>query len=155
MYITCVKITYKNMHIYIYATWNWAFNNLLRKNIEADLIYFCHIETETKSPTFCRRYFQVNFLEWKCFIYAWLNFHWICLLGGQLTIHQHCLDGAKPLSEWMMVRLPTHICVTRPQWVNFGVCGSSSRVGWICLKWWYFVNRNKLHSDLFCCITTI
>ena len=29
--------------------------------------------------------------------------------------------GDKPLSEPMMVRLPTHICVARPQWVNF--CG--------------------------------
>ena len=28
------------------------------------------------------------------------------------------LDGAKPLSEPMMVSLPTHICVTRPRWVN-------------------------------------
>ena len=26
--------------------------------------------------------------------------------------------GNKPLSEPMFVRLPTHICVTRPQWVN-------------------------------------
>ena len=26
--------------------------------------------------------------------------------------------GDKPLSEPMMVTLPTHICVTRPQWVN-------------------------------------
>ena len=26
--------------------------------------------------------------------------------------------GNKPLSEAMMVNLPTHICVTRPQWVN-------------------------------------
>ena len=26
--------------------------------------------------------------------------------------------GDKPLSEPMMIRLPTHICVTRPQWVN-------------------------------------
>ena len=26
--------------------------------------------------------------------------------------------GDKPLSEPMMVRIPTHICVTRPQWVN-------------------------------------
>ena len=26
--------------------------------------------------------------------------------------------GDKPLSEPIMVRLPTHICVTRPQWVN-------------------------------------
>ena len=28
------------------------------------------------------------------------------------------LPGDKPLSEPMMVRLLTHICVTRPQWVN-------------------------------------
>ena len=27
-------------------------------------------------------------------------------------------SGEKPLSEPMMVSLPTHICVTRPQWVN-------------------------------------
>ena len=26
--------------------------------------------------------------------------------------------GDKPLSEPMMVRLPTHICVTRPQWIK-------------------------------------
>ena len=26
--------------------------------------------------------------------------------------------GDKPLSEPMMISLPTHICVTRPQWVN-------------------------------------
>ena len=26
--------------------------------------------------------------------------------------------GDKPLSEPMMVSLPTHICITRPQWVN-------------------------------------
>ena len=32
------------------------------------------------------------------------------------------LVGAKPLSEPMMVRLPTHICVTRPQWVNLDHC---------------------------------
>ena len=29
------------------------------------------------------------------------------------------LDGAKPLSETMMVRLPTHICVARPQCVKY------------------------------------
>ena len=29
--------------------------------------------------------------------------------------------GDKPLSESMMVSLPTHICVTRPQWVKNGV----------------------------------
>ena len=32
-----------------------------------------------------------------------------------------CRPGDKPLSEPMMVRLPTHICVSRPQWVNGSV----------------------------------
>ena len=35
--------------------------------------------------------------------------------------------GDKPLSEPVMVRVPTHICVTRPQWVN--VCKKKQVVG--------------------------
>ena len=31
--------------------------------------------------------------------------------------------GDKPLSETMMVSLPTHICVRRPQWVSTDVAG--------------------------------
>ena len=38
----------------------------------------------------------------------------------------------KPLSEPMMVRLSTHICVTRPQWVNDVI-------------WWH-----RFRSTLFC-----
>ena len=43
--------------------------------------------------------------------------------------------GDKPLSETMMVCLPTHICVTRPQWVN------SSRVtpGGVNPSWCYSI----------------
>ena len=32
--------------------------------------------------------------------------------------------GDKPLSELMMVNLPTHICVTRPQWVDITIASS-------------------------------
>ena len=44
--------------------------------------------------------------------------------------------GDKPLSGPMMVKLPTHICVTRPQWVN----GQTDTKIWLCyqnnkLKW--------------------
>ena len=35
-----------------------------------------------------------------------------------IQIMAWCRSGDKPLSEPMMVSLPTHICVTRPQWVN-------------------------------------
>ena len=40
--------------------------------------------------------------------------------------------GDKPLSEPMMVRLPTHICVTRPQWVHFLICFHSLRTALAC-----------------------
>ena len=61
--------------------------------------------------------------------------------------------GDKPLSEPMMVRSTTHICVTRPQWVKrttalLNVCDCkklhvSTSVGWVgqwtntrkCLRW--------------------
>ena len=36
--------------------------------------------------------------------------------------------GDKPLSEPMMVRLPTHICVTRPQWVKHNK--TDALLGW-------------------------
>ena len=41
--------------------------------------------------------------------------------------------GNKPLSEPMMVRLPTHICVTRPQWVKPGCCDNVLSPAW-CKK---------------------
>ena len=36
-----------------------------------------------------------------------------------VQIRAWCCPGDKPLSEPMMVNLPTHICVTRPQWVEW------------------------------------
>ena len=41
--------------------------------------------------------------------------------------------GDKPLSEPMMVSLPTHICVTRPQWVNLAV--SKFTIPWPGRDW--------------------
>ena len=42
--------------------------------------------------------------------------------------------GDKPLSEPMMVSLPTHICITRPQWVN--------TIFWHCKeKFWLLLNK--------------
>ena len=39
-------------------------------------------------------------------------------------------SGDKPLSEPMMVRLPTHICVTRPQWVKAWISNYNSYILW-------------------------
>ena len=57
-----------------------------------------------------------------------LKFHRSLLLRFQLTIPALVqimawrLPGDKPLSEPMMVVLPTQICVTQPQWVNNEEC---------------------------------
>ena len=69
--------------------------------------------------------FSIAFSWMKIFEFR-PKFYWSLSLRVQLTILQrwfrHWLGAVrpcdKPLSEQMMVRLPTHICVTRPQWVN-------------------------------------
>ena len=53
-----------------------------------------------------------------------LKFHWSFFPKGSINIPALVQimawrrSGDKPLSEPMMVNLPTHICVTRPQWVK-------------------------------------
>ena len=63
-----------------------------------------------------------NAFSWTKMLEFRFKFHWSLFLKAQSMIFQHwfrCwLVGAKPLSEPMMVILPTHICVTRPQWVK-------------------------------------
>ena len=53
------------------------------------------------------------------------------------------LVSAKPLSEPMMVRLPPHICVTRPQWVNSPGTGFKvSQTGILYIVIWTSLNLN-------------
>ena len=55
--------------------------------------------------------------------------------------------GDKPLSEPMMVSLPTHICVARPQWVNtFFICHSFSEITYslFCIN---YSRNKKLFTD--------
>ena len=57
--------------------------------------------------------------------------------------------GDKPLSEAMLVSLPTHICVTWPQWVNYGPGVSDIIVSMQCLKqqWLHYAaSHNTIHS---------
>ena len=72
------------------------------------------------------------FLEWKWWILIkiWLKFvpnGPVNLIMVLVQIMACRLVGAKPLSEPMMVRLPTHICVTRPQRVNAWVLDNERR----------------------------
>ena len=71
--------------------------------------------------------------------------------------------GDKPLSEPMMVRLPTHICVSRPQWVigleiisttsevhmAIYICGAISKVS-VCLVILSCLSTAKMINRLCC-----
>ena len=105
-----------------YFEFNDAFGNIETLYVELCKETLTHWGRD-KWPPFSRRHFQMHFLEWKC-----INFDWdftafvprvptenIPALVQIMVLRRL---GDKPLSDPMMDSLPTHICVTRPQWVN-------------------------------------
>ena len=43
--------------------------------------HYHHVETDKKLPPFCKRHFQMHFLEWKCMNFA-LDFIEVCSRGS-------------------------------------------------------------------------
>ena len=65
----------------------------------------------------------MHFLAWKCFNSILISLKFVPKgpinnIPALVQIMAWRLPGDKPLVEPMVVRLPTHICITRPQWVN-------------------------------------
>ena len=60
--------------------------------------------------------------------------------------------GDKPLSETMMVRLLTHICVTRPQWVNQSLNSHKNDYEWliehILTNWMFIVETHTIDNRI-------
>ena len=100
-----------------------------------------HIEAVAKWPTFRRRHFQCVFLN-EIYEYR-LRFHWNFFLRFEFNNIPELVKivachppGHKPLSESIKVSLLTHICVTRPQWVNaYGACDYDMH--WLFQSWWF------------------
>ena len=83
-----------------------------------------HIEAETKWLPFSWRHFQMYFLEWKHINFITISLKFVPKgpidnIPALVQIMAWRRPGDKPLSESMLVRLLTHICVTRPQWVKW------------------------------------
>ena len=67
--------------------------------------------------------FKHIFLNENVRISIWISLKFVLKgpvnnIPALVQIMAWCQPGDKPLSDPMMVRLPMHICVTRPQWVN-------------------------------------
>ena len=82
-----------------------------------------HTEAETKWPPFPDDIFKWIFLNEIIWISIKISLKFvprgpISNIPALLQILAWCRPGYTPLSEPMMVSSLTHICVTRPQWVN-------------------------------------
>ena len=81
----------------------------------------------TLRPRQYGRYYTDDIFKWIFLrrMYGFrLKFHWNLILVAAIHIFPAqamlwCRLGDKPLSELMMVRLLTHICIAQPQWVKY------------------------------------
>ena len=67
-------------------------------------------------------------------------------------------SGDKTLSEQMMVRLPTHICVTRPQWVKWRYSSWMDAKRWTTwprIDSWHVTSPNLTCTVCYCWSVTI
>ena len=82
-----------------------------------------HIEAETNGHHFADDIFKCIFLNENVWIPIKISLKFVLkdsinTFRAMVQIMAWRGQSDKPLSEPMMVSLPTHICVTRPQWVN-------------------------------------
>ena len=74
-----------------------------------------HIEAETRWTPFRRRQFHVHFLQWKLLYFDYI---FIEIYSQRSNWQSSSIGSDIYIYEPMMISLPTHICVTRPQWVK-------------------------------------
>ena len=96
----------------------------------------CHFADDTFKCIFLNEIFWIPITIWLEFVPKGP----INNISALVQIMAWRRPGDKPLSESMMVSLPTHICVTRPQWVN----PLYVRDGVTILNMWISRNHPKL-----------
>ena len=87
------------------------------------VLFFLHIEAETNGRHFTDDIFKCIFLNQNVWIPIKISLKFVPKgpinnIPAMVQIMVWRRPGDKPLSEPMMVRSPTQLCVTLPQWVN-------------------------------------
>ena len=109
------------------SLWIWRDNNTWSAlQLRPTLTLFCRFNTlrpRQHGRHFEDDIFRTIFVNEKCCILIKISLKFVSkgAIDNNPTlvwIMAWCRPGDKPLSESMMVNLLTHICVTRPQWVN-------------------------------------
>ena len=91
-----------------------------------NLKHVCYLTLwgRVKCQPYRRRHFPKHFLEWSYHDLTKISLKFVpkCPINNIPTLVQIMAwrqPGAKPLSEPMLVRLLTHVCIIRYQWFNF------------------------------------
>ena len=113
---TCFVQLWKQM--YFYCNWHW----LIHKFHEYRQT-FNTLRPRQNGRRFPDDIFKCIFLNENAWISLKISLKFVPMvridnIPALVQIRAWRRPGDKPLSEPMMVCLPTHICVTRPQWVN-------------------------------------
>ena len=92
-------------------------------SISNPMPHIMHIEAETNGRHFADDIFKCILFNENVWISIQISLKFVPKgpinnIPALVQIMACRLDGVKPLSEPMMVRLSTHICVTRLQWVK-------------------------------------
>ena len=90
---------------------------------QPDIAKINTLRPETKWTTFCNHIFKRIFFNENVWISIKISLKFVPKgpinnIPSLVRIMARRRSGDKPLNEPMMVSLPTHICITRPQWVN-------------------------------------
>ena len=132
---------------------NWDTGDLRCHRVYYDVILMdfpCNEhELETKWTPFRRRHFQLHFLEWNVWIPIKISLKFVPKgpinnIPALVQIMAWCRPGDEPLSELMMVSLLTHICVTRPQCVNYYPLA----INWNAWQVWCSLQAVKFKPEL-------
>ena len=99
----------------------WALPWLIKCKKKFSIVW--HIEDKTKWPPSLRWHFKRFSLNENVRISIEISLKFVLKvqinnITELVQIMAWRRAGNKPLSELMMVRLPTHLCITRPQWVK-------------------------------------
>ena len=131
-FYTEVECCYKAMQyiMILYIQWQWQninqiSNSQKSKNMHMEFVPLrCQLFCYSLAAIFADDNFKCIFLNENDRISFWISLKFVLRSPfnnnpALVQVMAWRRTGDKPLSEPMVVRLPTHICVTRPQWVKW------------------------------------
>ena len=124
VYAFCLKINNQTFNILTgntFEQWNGKYSVVLHIDLKTQMT--THMKPRQNGRHFADAIFKCTFLNENVWIPITISLKFVPQgpinnIPSLVQIMTWRRPGDKPLFGPIMVRLPTHICVTRPQWVN-------------------------------------